>query len=124
MGMFDWVKVKMPLPDSPGNDIDFQSKDTEDQFLTHYTITADGRLTKPKITRYEDRSDPKAEGFMSVLGMATPIIDGEVEIPFHGYIHFHHYNNKTREYWNYRAKFTDGKCVEITLLEHTICAID
>ncbi len=119
MGMYDYLKVQMPLPDSPG-DVIFQTKDTDDQYLVHYTLREDGRLFRQNITGYEDKSDPNAKGFMRLAGAVTPIIDGEIQVPFHGYIRFHHYDGKKREYWNYRAKFTDDICVGIELLEHTV----
>jgi hypothetical protein len=62
MGMFDYIHCEYPLPSCPQalidrwgksvRDIAFQTKDTPDQVMTAYTITADGYLLVNR-TQYE-----------------------------------------------------------------------
>jgi len=87
MGMFDDIVCKRPLP-GPKQPPD-ESFQTKDFDcrMDHYTITAEGTLVK--------------EG---------------VEIPFHGLLNFYTYTQD--DWWfEYDAKFTDGKLVEIRVIE-------
>lgn len=105
MGMFDYVRCDYPLPSQEDVGQEFQTKDFDAPFLRHYVITADGRLIRP-VVNYEDHSDPTAPAgsFASLRGLMTPVPTGEVEdLNWHGYV----------EFGCYRAKFTDGKVVEI-----------
>jgi hypothetical protein len=63
MGLFDNIRCHFPLPDGFEGDIEYQTKDTQAQYLDHYTITEDGRL----------------------------VLDEKPEeaIPFHGALSFH-----------------------------------
>lgn len=98
MGMFDYVRCDYPLPVSEDIGMQFQTKTFDAPFMEHYIITKEGRLTKP-VVRYEDRSDPKAEGISALRGCMTPVPTGEVEdLDWHGYVSF----------GSYRIKFTDG----------------
>lgn len=46
MGMFDCLRCEYPLPDeAPATG--WQTRDTPNQFLQEYVITADGRLVDP-----------------------------------------------------------------------------
>ena len=121
MGMFDYIRCKMPLPTAselPAIEW-FQTKDvpTEQLYLEKWSIEQDGRLIKLGV-RYEDRSDKAAEpgSFDSIAGCMTPVAvpEEDMEIPFHGHIRFYHYDEKTRVSWEYIAKFTDGRCVLIS----------
>ncbi len=93
MGMFDHIRCRMPLPAEPAPpDVEwFQTKDTEAQHLERYTIEADGRLVHQRA---------------------------DVEVPYHGDIAFYEGDSKTGEWWEYVARFTDGRCVGIRLVEH------
>jgi hypothetical protein len=71
------------VPD-PGKD--FQTKDLECE-LSHYTITAAGRL-------------------LSETGVDTD---------YHGYLELHEFRGET--WWSYRAKFTDGQFQSIEIIE-------
>lgn len=44
MGMYDYLRCEMPLPDPEVQGEMFQTKDTPAQFLDTYVIRADGRL--------------------------------------------------------------------------------
>lgn len=96
MGMFDYVKCEAPLPDGwkPG-DHHLQTKDF-DCGLETYVIRSDGRLIR------EDR-----------------------DTDYHGCFQFYSYEdgvNDTRplsERWHeYRAKFTDGRLVNIEVIPY------
>lgn len=120
MGMFDYIRTKMPLPADPAppEGVEwFQTKETPTYqlWLDKWTIEADGRLVKHAY-RIEDHSDPNAEtAFERVIGCMTRIDEPEKDetIPFHGDIGFGHYDSKTGEDWNYVARFTEGRCVRI-----------
>jgi hypothetical protein len=119
--MFDYIKCEMPLPETgpePGIEW-FRTKDvpTGHLYLEKWRITAGGKLVKLGV-RYEDRSDKTApEGsFERIRGMMTPVLvpeDDETFDDFHGDICFGHFDTKTREDWEYVARFTDGVCTKI-----------
>lgn len=107
MGMFDYVKCNYPLPRPEDVGVEFQTKTFEDPFMQHYEISTDGRLLL-QIVNYEDRSDKTAEpgSFASLRGCMTPVPTGEMrDMDWHGYV----------EFGDYRAKFTDGKLLEVKL---------
>ena len=94
VGMFDYIRCELPLPESdkmPPEGMFFQTKDTPDQYMTVYTIKADGQL-------YCERQ----------------VEEDETTIPFHGDIFFYSYSN--HDSWEYRARFTEGICTKIVLV--------
>ena len=122
MGMFDYLRCKMPLPEPcPPSDTLFQTKDTDEQYMETYTITEDGRLIHHAVD-YEtvpkaERPHPEEDGLLGLRGSIRRIPRGEVEIPLHGDLEFHHYSDD-KEWWSYIARFTEGRCVRIWLYEH------
>ena len=97
MGLFDDIRCEYPLPETevPCPSLNFQTKDTPDQYLSHYTITKDGwlRLDSP---------------------------EGEVEfVDFSGELEFYEYNLENRGEWRYKAWFRDGKLKDIFISEYT-----
>src|SRR6266404_1726604 len=115
MGMFDYIKTEMPLPDNPTPpDCEwFQTKDvpTAALFMEKWIIRSDGKLMKLGV-RYEDQSDPNAPkgSLESVIGIMTAIPDpseDKVMEDFHGDLTFGHYDWKTKEWWDYTARFTE-----------------
>ena len=44
MGMFDHIRCDHPLPDGFDGGLTYQTKDTDEQYLSHYLIAADGTL--------------------------------------------------------------------------------
>jgi len=94
MGMFDYIRCDMPLPETPMPAPHglFQTKDTPDQYLSEYRICKDGRLWREVD-----------EG-------------GEVSPPFHGDVDFYTIGDKG-QWWEYRARFTEGVCSKIILVE-------
>ncbi len=123
MGLFDYIRIKMPLPSEPPPPRTkwFQTKDvpTDQLYLERWTIESDGSLIKHGV-RYEDKSDPKAEGLYRLCGMITPVPvpDDDAAIPFHGDIYFGHIDHKTGEDWQYVARFTEGRCTRIWCEKH------
>lgn len=124
MGLFDYITCEMPLPETPtpppGDD--FQTKDTPDQYMTTYTITADGRLTwRPyhleEVPQHE-RPYPDGDGLLGAMGSIRRVEKEPEAIPYHGDIHFCHYR-EPGEWWEYRARFTEGVCSGISLVEYT-----
>jgi len=89
MGMFDYVKVDVLLPDGyTGND--FQTKDF-DCYLERYEIRPDGTLWK----RDGQYADPE-------------------QVRFHGVFNFYDYGSDNN-WHSYDAKFTNGILEEITM---------
>lgn len=120
MGMFDYIRCLMPLPETtlmPDGDTLFQTKDTPDQYMTVYTIDDDGRLTwRPyqiEVVPLEERPNPE----MPMRGMWKRVEGDKETIPYHGDIVFYHLS-KDNFWWEYRARFTEGVCVRIDILEH------
>lgn len=125
MGMYDYVRCEMPLPqtDVMPKVVLFQTKDTPDQYLTVYTITADGRLSwrpyemevVPKDERpYPDAPDGDIRGLMGIMRR----VEREPEfLDYHGDLFFYHYHDGT--WWEYKARFTEGVCAEIVLEDFT-----
>ena len=84
MGMFDTLQCEIPLPDGfKPEDGEFQTKDL-DCCLETYTLTAEGKLLGP---------------------------DGE-DKEFHGWLNFYSLG-PAKDWHEYRAKFTDGRLVQI-----------
>jgi hypothetical protein len=60
MGVYDYLKVQCPLPGIPDpSAIEFQTKDTDGQYLDHYEIRADGTLWH-EAYEPEWRADPSS----------------------------------------------------------------
>jgi len=98
VGMFDDVLCELPIPHEPKPQHSrFQTKDLE-CCLDLYTIRADGTLWR---SRAEERN-----------GL----------VPFHGMLNFYtyEYTSGSKEpgmWFEYEAKFTDGRCVSIECVE-------
>ena len=100
MGMFDYVKCEVELPDGKTNECEFQTKDFDDPYLETYTITAEGRLIHDAV-RYD--IDPPDKHV------------GKVDMNFHGVLNF--YGGLGVDEWReFNAKFTDGKLVGIEVV--------
>jgi hypothetical protein len=120
MGMFDYIRVKMPLPSEPPPPecSDFQTKDTDAQYMEHYTIEEDGRLIHHTVAYEEvpkaERPYPNArpQSLNALCGILRRVPTGDVEVPFHGDIGFYEFS-RDRGWWSYIARFTEGRCVRI-----------
>ncbi len=101
MGVFDEIECELPLPETPepcpGRI--FQTKSFEDPYMEHYKITGDGRLLHQKWWSRDNQE--------------------WVEVPHHGDIEFGtislHRGQFTGGVWDYRARFTEGRCTKIGL---------
>ena len=121
MGMFDWLKCEAELPETPlppPNGV-FQTKDTPDQGLTLYTITADGRLTWRPYHMEEvpkaERPYPDDDGLYGIIGSIRRVEADVEDVPFHGDVIFYDANHPDVGWWEYRARFTEGRLARITL---------
>lgn len=126
MGMFDYINCEMPLPKTPVQPPGsfFQTKDTPDQYMTVFTISKEGRLswrpyemvTVPKSERtYPDAPD---DSFQALAGCLRRVErEPEILADFHGDVYF--YQGNERYWWEYRARFSDGVCISIKLVEFT-----
>lgn len=112
MGMFDYVRCELPLPEE--QDAVFQTKDTNQQYMMHHTLRADGRLI---LHDYDTELTPKAErpypdtpddNIQSMFGSIRKKAGTERDVDqnFDGDLRFY---NETQ----YRATFRGGTCQEI-----------
>jgi hypothetical protein len=120
MGMFDYVRCDVPLPDGFSGEL--QTKDFDCPYMDVYTISADGRL----MERYVEREEPVPESEWKYVGSTHPlekirhehsktkIIYGERDTNYHGWLNF--YGGSADEWHEYNAKFTDGQLVEIKIV--------
>lgn len=90
MGMFDYLRCQYPLPVAGANELEYQTKDTDAQFLDSYEIRADGTLWHKTYTT-EDRSDPNADpkSLLSLMGCMTRVNDQWEPEPHTGAIEFY-----------------------------------
>lgn len=118
MGMYDYVHVGYPLP--VGVPVDFQTKDFDCE-LENYTITAEGRLIREAI---EWESTPKDElpyPDFPACGSLRPKTKTLVDTEFHGDMRFYTSSGKrednTYHWWEFVARFTEGRLVYIKPVE-------
>lgn len=141
MGMFDSITCNYPLPGlTDPSSINFQTKDLE-CLLTRYTITREGRLIKhyveyeecPEVQRPLDGT-PEWNGWPGkLLGCLRVKASSERDIDtnYHGWLEFYGdrrsgdlllidpesgrdlLNPVRGEWFEYRAKFTDGRIVDL-----------
>lgn len=138
MGMFDYIRCERPLPDGWGQEgsaVGLQTKDFDCEMNTH-VITADGRLMLERIDSVEEvpkaeRPYPDAEEgtFESICGSIRSNRSLHEAADFHGWVHFgglettgyepdERYGPRGRAIYkrhSYRAKFMDGRLVEIVM---------
>jgi hypothetical protein len=136
MGLYDRVIVECPLPDAGASAVrEWQTKDFPDPYMENYKITADGRLMSERI-HYENQSDKTAPrgSAASIMGCMTPVHEAWEDLCYHGVLNFYgdaHTGElmaislapetfgvdlnhpEAAEWFEYNAKFTDGKLVAI-----------
>jgi hypothetical protein len=86
MGMFDYVRVEVPIDGVPcPSAMEWQTKDLDMPAMDLYRISADGRLQR-QLVRYEDRSDPNAppDSLVSFRGSMTAVPVGWADTNHHG----------------------------------------
>lgn len=127
MGMFDYIRCEVPLPDGwAGGDL--QTKDFDCEMVTH-VITASGRLMLDRghyeeVTK-EQRPFPNEDGMLGFAGSIRRV-PRMVDANFHGFVYFgtietigHNppdergYQHPIYKDHDYKAKFTDGQLVAI-----------
>jgi hypothetical protein len=146
MGMFDYVRCEVPLPDG-WEPHDLQTKDFDCELVTH-VITKDGRLMLERIDEThvvpkEERPYPNDDGLLGMCGMLRTV-RSQHDSNFHGVVNFYgseyrtmddkpatprgvsHCEGRATDYttgeplkhiWHeYNAKFTDGQLVSIEMV--------
>ncbi len=112
MGMFDYLRCEVPLPDGYVNNSD----NADEQFQTkcficemhEYVITKDGRL-KTECVRWECDSNDKLKR----------IVDHWYEVHFCGFLYFYGCSDVQagqEGYHEYEAEFVDSKLVKIEVV--------
>ena len=119
MGMFDYLRCEVPLPDGTP-DLEWQTKDLVCELDT-FTIRADGSLWG-EAYEIEDRSDPNAEGLLALRGCMTRVnirpdqwADYTGEVRFYGYvgdINSRSYSHD-KHWWEFSAYFANGKLQQL-----------
>ena len=122
MGMYDELLCEYPLPDNPPAWVQQARLQTQsfEQVLDLYTLTADGELIHHCV-EYEWEADEKA--FFG--GYLKPVREWDVKVPYHGDIVFYTSNitgshpdqgytlksdtGDQPEFYEYRARFTEGR---------------
>ena len=119
MGLFDYLRCKLPLPVAGANDLEFQTKDTDAQYMDHYEIREDGTLWHQEYDT-EDRSDPNAEGLAALFGCMTRVNERWVQDDMTGEVRFYTYfgdaNDKQpiSERWiEFSAYFASGQLKQL-----------
>lgn len=129
MGMFDYIKCELPLPDGwdLANDaVGLQTKDFDCEMVEH-RITKDGRLMLSSVERVEEvpkaeRPFPEDDGFLGLCGSIRRHTI-ERDACHHGYVYFYGLEivgqdddgrDKYKSH-DYKAKFIDGQLVAIEI---------
>lgn len=137
MGLFDTLTCHYPLPGlSDPTSVEFQTKDLG-CLMKRYTITREGRLIE-HYEEYENRPEnerplygtPEWNTLFGPLFGALRVRAGserDIDTNYHGWLQFYgdcrtgerhtgrdQLHPELWEWFEYRAKFTDGKVVELT----------
>lgn len=136
MGMFDDIRCKAPLPLPQFQETIFQTKDTPNQYLDQYEIREDGTLW---VEDYDTEDQSKAgvwlrenpgkkpedapadcQGIGGMCGCMTRVNKRWAQVAdFHGDLRFYNTLGEHSSGWiEFSARFTDGKLVRLTLIEH------
>lgn len=121
MGMYDTVKIntdKLPVSDQEkariGNAPGWQTKDLYCE-MTEIYITDEGELKimefELEVVPKEQRPYPNAKGLMSLQGSLREVNKRFVTVNYRGCINF--YGHIGDDWYEFMAKFTDGKLVSI-----------
>jgi hypothetical protein len=119
MGMFDYLRCKYPLPVAGANALEFQTKDTDSQYLDWYEISEDGWLLHEDYD-IEDKSDKSApEGSLSRLQGCMSQVNKRWEKceNFTGEVAF--YTSVGKNGWvEFSAYFVKGQLKHLETIEH------
>jgi hypothetical protein len=127
MGMYDNLIIntdKLPVSNDEkkliGENPNWQTRDFVCD-LTEIYITDEGDL---KINRWdleevpkEERPHPDGEGLLGLFGSMRRVNERLEVIPYHGYVNF--YSTIGNDWYDFFAKFTDGKLVSIEVGKET-----
>jgi hypothetical protein len=116
MGMFDYVRCAYPLPVEGANDLEYQTKDTDAQWMDYYEIREDGTLWHQEYDT-EDHSDPNAEGFERFCGCMTRVNERWVRESYTGPLTF--YTGTPNGWLEFSALFASGLLVALVVASHT-----
>lgn len=105
MGMFDYVRCSYPLPVEGANGLEFQTKDTDSQWMDEYEIREDGTLWH-QAYETEDQSDPTKEGFEAFVGCMTRVNERWERDNYTGAMSF--YTDFKGGWLEFSALFKDG----------------
>lgn len=121
MGLFDYVRCQYPLPVAGANAMEFQSKDTPQQYCEWYEIRGDGTLWHEDYDT-EDRSDPNAEGLMALAGSATRVNKRFEQCLMTGEVRFYTGTGPPDDGWlEFSAYFVEGKLLHLqTISDGTV----
>ena len=118
MGMFDYIRCKYPLPISETQDLQYQTKDTDAQFLDLYELREDGTLWHEEVKReWREDKDAPLGGYFDAVSTEC------VQQPIAGEIRFYSdYGQKNSRGWGdrwveYSAYFENGKLIRLNLIE-------
>lgn len=130
MGMFDYVKVGVPLPDG-WEATELQSKDFACK-MTTVEITPDGRLRIEEFeyenVPKEERPHPDKDGILGMMGSIRKVNRRWRDLNFHGVFNFYgqeriappanppYFHPDEHKWHEYNAKFTDGQLVKIEVV--------
>lgn len=120
MGMFDYIRCKYPLPVEGTQDLQYQTKDTDSQYMDEYEIREDGTLWFLSKERECVDDDDAPLGFwiktLSEEWKQEPIT-GEI-------VFYTHWgpdrtpNTGFGQWWiEYSAYFVNGKLQSLNLIE-------
>lgn len=120
MGMFDYVRCDVPLPDGWKGEL--QTKDFNCEMVEHL-ISKDGRLLLERIDEThivpkEERPYPNDDGVLGMCGMLR-VVKSRHDANFHGIVNFYGTERDGEKYiWHeYNAKFTDGGLISIECVD-------
>lgn len=112
MGMFDYIECEYPIDGPLG--IEYQTKDTDAQYLERYKIDKDGYLWH-EYREYKWEPDPEKEKLGGLLAMAGALKTTKREWKkldhFRGDICF--YSDYAGEWFEFSALFDKGKVINI-----------
>ena len=125
MGMFDYLRCEMPLPDKAPKELEWQTKDLECG-LEWYAIRENGQLVNRHIRRELKPGAPEApkewlsEEYFEWAGTWWEPKEGPDEpADFTGAINFYTMDKATKQWWEFCAFIEDGHCFKIVQIEPT-----
>ena len=115
MGMFDYLKCHYPLLIKGLNDLQFQTKNTDAQFMDNYEIREDGTLWHEEYD-IEDQSNPTKSFPKNFFGCMTRVNKHWVQEIITGEIRFHTIHND--KWVDFSAYFVEGKLNQLHLVKY------